>query len=89
MNIVYKIKKEQAMDRINFFELTKEDADFLEFGKFSTEHENLRLIPSYLFDILPKGLEVVCLTGEKLIIGKDYIDDDARGGLLAYALHVK
>jgi hypothetical protein len=35
---------------------------------------------------LPDGTEVVSIMNEKKIKGKDYIDDDTRGGYLAYGL---
>ena len=47
---------------------------------------NLRLIPLYLYTLLPKGLELICIDGSKHIVGKEYIDMDSRLGRLAYGI---
>ncbi len=35
---------------------------------------------------LPDGIRVVSIFGEEKVKGRDYIDDDTRGGRLAYGL---
>lgn len=33
---------------------------------------------------LKKGTVLYCIDKSKVVVGKDYIDDDTRGGFLAY-----
>jgi len=49
----------------------------------------VRLITKSELDALPDGTEVICIDGEKLIKGKDYLDDDTRFRYLAYGLLIK
>lgn len=37
----------------------------------------------------PDGVELTSICGDKKIKGKDYIDEDTRGGLLAYGIYPK
>lgn len=41
------------------------------------------------FKNIPDGTELVCIDGTKVIKGKDYIDNDTRGGYLAYGIERK
>lgn len=43
------------------------------------------LTPEQFAD-LPDGTEVISIMNEKKIKGKDYVDDDTRGGYLAFGL---
>lgn len=50
----------------------------------------VRLITKSELDALPDGTEVIrCIDGEKLIKGKDYLDNDTRFGYLAFGLEIK
>jgi len=53
--------------------------------RFSMD-EDLLLIPLSLKDRLPKGLELTSIMGKKYRVGVDTIDEDTRGGLLAYGV---
>ena len=44
----------------------------------------LKLITAKELEKLPTGTELVCIDGSKKVVGIDYIDDDTRGGFLAY-----
>lgn len=35
---------------------------------------------------LPDGIELTSIMGKKVVKGRDYIDDDTRGGHLAYGI---
>ena len=35
---------------------------------------------------LPDGIVLTCIDGSTAVKGKDYIDDDTRGGVLAYGI---
>lgn len=50
---------------------------------------DIRLIPLYLLPIIPKGIELVSITGESIIYNGDNIDTDTRFGCIAYGLHSK
>lgn len=63
-----------------------------DFDKESTKllnQKNLWTIPLYLFQSLPEGLVVTCISGELCTVGKDSIDDDNRRGCIAYGIHPK
>lgn len=36
--------------------------------------------------LLPSGARLVCIDGHEAVIGQDYIDNDTRGGMLAYGI---
>ena len=44
----------------------------------------LELIREDEFDALPNGTELVSIRGESVVLGRDKIDNDTRGGYLAY-----
>lgn len=46
----------------------------------------LRLITPEDYLSLPEGTALRSILGETVIIGTDYIDNDTRGGYLAYGL---
>lgn len=48
--------------------------------------EDLLLIPLSMFDCVPDGAVLTSIMGDKKVKGKDYIDNDTRGGLLAYGV---
>jgi len=50
--------------------------------------ENLMLTPEWFMPYIKAGEQLESITGEKVIKGKDPIDDDTRGGLLAYGFRV-
>lgn len=66
--------------------LTEEECNALEFGSWSP---TLRLIPAMFYDALPIGLTVTSINGKMYEITQDYknhIDNDVRGGCLAYGI---
>ncbi len=73
---------------IDFENLTVEEARELRFSKWD-EESNLWLIPLYLKPLLPSGLKVTAIDGEVLEVGKDYLDNDIRFGVLAYGIVIK
>ena len=54
--------------------------------KWDDEKDPLWLITPEEFELLPDGLELECISGHKMIKGKDYFDDDTRFGCLAYGI---
>ena len=50
------------------------------------EMKGLLLIPLELYDKIPNGTKLTAISGETKIKGKDSIDTDTRGGLLAWGL---
>lgn len=50
---------------------------------------HLYLIPLADWKNWPDGCEVVSIIGETIIKGKDSINEDTRGGLLAYGIYLK
>ena len=53
------------------------------------EDSNLMLIPGYLYQFIPAGLDLYCISGEKVQYEsyKD-LDNDCRFGCLAYGIHI-
>lgn len=49
----------------------------------------LMLIPDEVFSKVPDGTELLSITGDKKIKGKDKIDRNTRRGLLAFGWIVK
>lgn len=43
------------------------------------------LTPDELKEV-PDGTELTCINGEKVVLGRDYVDGDTRSGLVAYGL---
>lgn len=80
---------EELKKYIDFENLTEEEARELRFCQWSKEEPDLYLIPLYLLPILPIGIEVTCINGEKLIYDGHNIDTDIRFGCLAYGIRVK
>lgn len=74
---------------IDFENLTEREARELRFQKWSEDEPDLYLIPLYLLPILPIGIELACLDGEKLIYDGKNVDDDIRCGCIAYGIRVK
>jgi len=48
--------------------------------------DKLWLFTTEEFNKLPDGIELISITGEKAIKGKDYIDMDSRYGYIAYGV---
>ena len=46
----------------------------------------IRLLTQSELDALPNGTEVICIDGNTLVKGKEYLDEDTRFGFLAYGL---
>ena len=58
--------------------------------KLWEENSNLMLIPGYLHQFIPAGLDLYCISGEKAQYEsyKD-LDNDCRFGCLAYGIHIE
>lgn len=48
--------------------------------------KNLWLLTLEEFNQLPYGVQLQCVTGLTVIKGLNFVDDDTRGGCLAYGL---
>jgi hypothetical protein len=59
--------------------------DFLQSIGFQ-KYGPILLIPLQYFNKIKNGTEVISILGNKKIVGKDYIDDDTKGGLMAFGL---
>lgn len=76
--------------RITFADLTSSEAETLGFGLW--DESGLRLVPLWLYDHIAEGQELTCISGEKVVVGPDYktqgvagyIDNDHRGGMIAW-----
>lgn len=65
--------------------LSMPDLRALGFGNWDG---GLALIPGEWHGRLPAGLELECISGERVVVGAEDIDDDIRFGCLAYGLRV-
>lgn len=73
---------------LDWNDIDEETADILHFGKWSDSNPKFRLIPVYLYSIIPNGLKVQSFMGRTEIWnGKQ--DNDNRFGYLAYGIEVK
>lgn len=67
--------------------LTYQDMKNLGFEKWKLDSgEIIMLIPLYLYSLIPEGLEVISIFGEKIVYDGTNIDNDERLGLLAYGI---
>ena len=71
-------------------DIDNETAELLGFSKWESEGElkNLRLIPGYLYPIIPHGLEIIDISGNKEIFDGTQ-DKDVRCCCLAYGIMIK
>lgn len=75
----------------SFIDLTDQEAELLGFSLWSKDFP-MRLIPLWLYDYLTPGEKVFCINEKEETIHEDYrdkssphyIDNDHRGGMLAY-----
>lgn len=72
---------------IDFHKLTREEATELRFGKWA-EDDDLYLIPLYLLPIVPIGMELTNICGDKFIYNGSNVDNDTRFGCIAYGIHI-
>lgn len=64
--------------------ITKEEFDIRQQKYLNTS--GLMLIPLWLFPLLPKGIEVTSIFGEKIIYDGKNINNDVRMGCIAYGI---
>lgn len=76
---------EELSKHIDFYNLTMEDCKELHFGNW--DGSGLMLIPFYLYDVIPVGMELTSISGMKDIFPN--IDNDTRFGCLAYGIYPK
>ena len=74
---------------IDWDNLTVEEARELRFCLWDEDMPNLYLIPLYLLPILPIGMEVTSIDGEKIINDGSNLDNDIRFGCIAYGINIK
>lgn len=58
----------------------------LGFGLRDWDGQGLLLVPLALFAHIPNGAALTSISDEVLIKGKDSIDEDTRGGFLAFGV---
>lgn len=80
---------EELKKHIDFTKITVEEAKELRFQRWSEEQPDLWLFPLYLVPIIPEGLEVTFISGEKAKYEKDKLDNDIRFGCVAYGIEIK
>ena len=80
---------DELKKHIDFTKLTVEEAKELRFRKWDDDMPNLWLFPLYLVPIIPEGLEITYLDGEKGIYHKDEMDNDIRFGVVAYGIEIE
>lgn len=73
---------------IDFEKLTVEEARELRFGKWDDESD-LWLFPLWLVPIIPEGLEVMSISGEKYKYEEEKADKDIRFGCVAFGIEIK
>ena len=74
---------------IDFTKITVEEAKELRFQRWDEEQPNLWLFPLWLVPIIPEGLEVTSISGNKYKYEKNKADNDIRFGCVAYGIEIK
>lgn len=74
---------------IDITKLTIEEAKELRFRRWDEELPDLWLFPLYLVPLIPEGLEVMSISGDKFKYEKDKTDNDIRFGCVAYGIEIK
>ena len=69
----------------DFFNATAEQLEERGWMRWSNG-DTLRLCPETDFPNVPDGIAMYSISGTVHVKGRDYIDDDTRGGILAYGL---
>ena len=80
---------EELKKHIDFTKITVEEAKELRFQRWDEEQPDLWLFPLYLVPIIPEGLEVTFISGDKAKYERDKMDNDIRFGCVAYGINIK
>jgi hypothetical protein len=80
---------EELKKNIDLTKLTREEARELRFGKWSEEQPDLYLFPLWLVPIIPEGLDVVDICGNRYKYEKETADNDIRFGCVPYGIEIK
>ena len=83
--------KEMRKLNIDFNKLSETDAYLLGLSKvdYGCPFE-LYAVPLHVFTIMPEGTKLYNIfNGEEKMVGRDYIDNDTRGGYVAYGVRVE
>lgn len=79
--------KTENIPLIDLSEMTVETALELRFQKWDSDG-NLYLIPLWFKPLIPIGIELTSINGEKIVYDGNNIDDDIRFGCLAYGIEM-
>jgi len=67
--------------------LSLDEADLKDLGFALWSEDNpIWLIPLWVYNFIADGEKFVCISGERVVKGKDYVDLDVRMGCIAYGL---
>lgn len=80
---------EKLKDKIDFNNLSEQEAIELRFYKWCEEDPTLYLIPIWLFPILPVGTKLTAINGEEIVYDGKNVDNDVRFSCLVYGIRVK
>jgi hypothetical protein len=78
----------EDLRKIDFTQLTMDEAITLGFRQFNSDDENFLLVPLWLYPALPDGIHLRSINNEEVIKGVNDIDNDNRYGLLAYGITI-
>lgn len=84
-DIPREVLEEHNFGMVNIAELTAEQMDNLDFGRWS-EDNPMRLIPLWLLPFLPDEIEADCIDGVRTVYKRSEMNNDNRGGYLAYGI---
>lgn len=76
-------------EHIDFDNLTVEEYFELGFIKYDMCSKKIMLIPLYLLPVLPIGIEVICISGRHIKYDGSNLDNETRGGCIAYGIELK
>lgn len=78
---------EHIKQNLDWNDIDEETCRILGFSKWE-DNDNVWLIPTYLYSIIPIGLKVVTIFGNEAVFNS-HNDDDSRLGVLPFGIKVK
>jgi len=76
------LKEWANKEKLDFSKMDNKELRSLGFAKWDAD--NQYMVPLWALGMLPKGMELTDINGEKAVVGKDPLDNDIRFGCIPY-----
>lgn len=86
---IYNTLLKEIRDLVNFANLDAKTAKTLGLRKWDNTNPALFLIPIYLVPLIPVGIELTTIRGDKIIYDGSNIELESRYGMLAYGFMIE